>query len=86
MLSTLLYFLVFILPKVLLSIFFGVIMLLISLDIFILSFPERSIELLFAFIDLVVFVMSLGTCSSLDEFNAKQKKDNLEQIDPFDFL
>ena len=86
MLETILFFIVYIMPKILLSLFIGLILLFFSMDVFLFSFPEKALELLCAFIDLVVFVGTLGSCKSLDEFNDKQKKDNSEQIDPFDFL
>lgn len=73
-------------PKILLSIFIGILMLFLSMDVFICSMPEKALDLLCAFMDLVVFVMSMGTCSSLEEFNAKQKKEGMEEIDPFDFF
>lgn len=56
------------------------------MDVFLFFCPDKALELLFAFLDLIVCVISFGSCTSLEEFNEKQKKDNSEQIDPFDLF
>lgn len=86
MLNTILFFLVFILPKVLFSLVLGILILFFSMDVFLFFCPDKALELLFAFLDLIVCVISFGSCTSLEEFNEKQKKDNSEQIDPFDLF
>ncbi len=86
MLNTVLFFLVVVLPKILLSMFIGVIMLLLTVDIFLYTFPERSIELIYAIIDLIIVVSTFGSCKSLEELNAKAKKEGMDEIDPFDFF
>lgn len=86
MLSTFLFFISTILPKILLSGLIGIGLLLFSMDIFICTCPERAIDLLFVFIDLLVFVSTFGSCSSLEELNEREKKEGRDEIDPFDFL
>ena len=86
MLNTFLFFVVTVLPKILLSLLIGIGMLFLSMDVFILTCPERALELLFVFIDLLVFLSTFGQCSSLEELNERQKKEGREEIDPFDFL
>ena len=86
MLNTFLFFFTVALPKVLLSILIGVGLLLFSMDVFIVTCPERAIDLIFVFIDLLVFLSTFGQCSSLEELNAREKKEGREEIDPFDFL
>lgn len=86
MLNTFLFFFVTVLPKILLSLLIGFGMLFLSMDVFILTCPERALDLVFIFIDLIVFISTFGTCSSLEELNEREKKEGRDEIDPFDFL
>ena len=86
MLNAFLFFIVTILPKILLSILIGIGLLFLSMDVFILTFPERALDLVFSFIDLMICLATFGSCKSLDELNAKEKKEGRDEIDPFDFL
>ena len=69
-----------------LSLLIGFGMLFLSMDIFILTCPERALDLVFSFIDLIVFLSTFGACSSLEELNEREKKEGRDEIDPFDFL
>ena len=86
MLNTFLFFFVTVLPKILLSLLIGFGMLFLSMDVFILTCPERALDLVFIFIDLIVFISTFGACSSLEELNEREKKEGRDEIDPFDFL
>lgn len=86
MLNTFLFFFVTVLPKFLLSLLIGFGMLFLSMDVFILTCPERALDLVFIFIDLIVFISTFGSCSSLEELNEREKKEGRDEIDPFDFL
>ncbi|MBQ2591933.1 MAG: hypothetical protein II567_01460 [Candidatus Riflebacteria bacterium] len=86
MLNTFLFFFVTVLPKILLSLLIGFGMLFLSMDVFILTCPERALDLVFIFIDLIVFISTFGSCSSLEELNEREKKEGRDEIDPFDFL
>ena len=86
MLNAFLFFFVIVLPKILLSLLIGFGLLFLSMDVFILACPERALDLVFIFIDLLVFISTFGSCSSLEELNAREKKEGRDEIDPFDFL
>jgi hypothetical protein len=86
LLETFLFFFTVALPKVLLSILIGVGLLLFSMDVFIVTCPERALDLIVVFIDLIVFVSTFGACSSLEELNEREKKEGRDEIDPFDML
>ena len=86
MLNTIMFLLMVVLPKILLSIIFGVTLLFLSMDIFSYAWPEKTIDLVYAFIDLMVLVSTFGACSSLEELNAKAKKEGFDEIDPFDLF
>ena len=86
MLETFLFFFTVALPKILLSILIGVGLLLFSMDVFIVTCPERALDLIVVFIDLIVFVSTFGACSSLEELNEREKKEGRDEIDPLDML